>query len=163
MMTAYEIFNNAEYKPYSDQRGIVAMDTVTSTHVDQIKNTFPSWIELKDFQPDCVAIKYIEVRLDCEKHMDRMQLQCSPLSRTAEHAVGKIQKQAANEARRNDRSRDFRRQCAEWMNYLLVEKRRQLNTSDPSMWPENQPWLIADIWTMPIIIWISSCPKNPSR
>ena len=164
MRTAYEIFDNAEYQSYSDQRGIVAkLDTLTSTHAYQIKNKVAEWIELKDFQPDCVAIKYIEVRLDYEKHMGRMQLQCSPLSRKAEHAVGKIQKQAANEARHDDRSRDFRRQCAEWMNYLLVEKRRQLNTSDPSMWPENQPWLIADIWTATIIIWISGCPKDPSR
>ena len=60
MRTAYEIFDNAEYQPYSDQRGIVAkLDTVTSPHVYLSKNPCPTWIDLKDFQPDCVAIKYI--------------------------------------------------------------------------------------------------------
>ena len=45
--------------------------------------------------------------------------------------------------------------CNNWAEYLVVEKKRQMQVEDPSVWPPKPwPWEFKDALTMPVVIWV---------
>ncbi len=46
-----------------------------------------------------------------------------------------------------------------WMELLIAEKRRQMNHPRPyspdEMWPRWLPWEVTDVFTIPIVMWLS--------
>ena len=49
--------------------------------------------------------------------------------------------------------RKCRRYVREWMELMIVEKRRQMQ-APPEMWP-HLPWRVTTPWLMPIVLWLS--------
>ena len=43
--------------------------------------------------------------------------------------------------------------CLAWAEFLLKEKRRQMNIEDRNIWP-TIPWCPRDVLSMPVVIWI---------
>ena len=90
-------------------------------------------------------MKCIEVRPDYERVMERLQFHRVPLpDRETKDAAKLAHRQQVIEG------------CRVWADYLLTEKRRQMNIEDPAIWPRMpHPWPIEDVLSMPVVIWIS--------
>ena len=43
----------------------------------------------------------------------------------------------------------------QWIELLISEKRRQMNITDRTLWPQRPPWRVIDVFDMPIVLWMS--------
>ena len=100
--------------------------------------------DLKSLDTEAVRFKVIELQLNFEAKIERIQLMPLPCKGLSDA--------------------DFRNQRKEFINLLATvveaEKRRQMNIEDASDWPQNLPRGIPkDVWSMPIVIWIKKTKK----
>ena len=96
-------------------------------------------MDLKRRRAEAVRFKVIELQLNFEAKMERIQLMPLPCKGLSDA--------------------EFREQRKEYNKLLATvveaEKRRQMNIEDASEWPKHFPWGIPkDVWSMPIVIWI---------
>ena len=41
-----------------------------------------------------------------------------------------------------------------WVDVILTEKRRQMIHEQRTWHPENLPWTVQNVWSMPMVIWL---------
>jgi hypothetical protein len=145
-----EIFRNVSYADYAGNGGIVtAVGNITPTQAYHLKDGRLEEVELATVNQGKVAIKMIEVRLDYECVMERLQFRC----------IAKP-KGENEEVTRRAHEKQVTEDCMAWADYLLKEKQRQANTVDRRNWPtEPRAWGFRDVLTMPVVIWITKTNK----
>ena len=47
----------------------------------------------------------------------------------------------------------------QWIELLVAEKRRQMNITDPALWPQRLPWPVRNVYDMPIVLWMSKAKQ----
>ena len=101
--------------------------------------------QLKSFDRQVASFKVFELQLNFETKMVRFEL--SPLPSSG--LIG---------SEFQDRRKEHNKLFA-----ILVraEKRRQSNIEDYAEWPKSLPWVVPqDVWSMPIVIWITKAKKT---
>ena len=106
----------------------------------------PEQIRVVDIDQRYVHCKVVELPLNYHQVMVRYQFRTPP---------------------KGDRSREeWRDRCRAyvklWIELLVAEKRRQMHASE-ELWPPHRPWQVKDVFTMPIVIWLSKQSKGPKR
>ena len=141
-----ETFRSVSDEDYARDHGVAtALQNVSSAKAYHLKGGIAVEVDLAKVHPEVVAMKCIEVRLDYERVMERLQFHRVPLpERETKDAAKLAHRQQVIEG------------CRAWADYLLTEKRRQMNIEDPAIWPRMpHPWPIEDVLSMPVVIWIS--------
>ena len=140
-----EVFQHIEYAEYAADQGMVAsLRSVTCHDAFHLKEGRAAPIQLPNVNSEFVCVKMIEIRLDYEQVMERWQFRCvaQPLRDTKE------EQQLAHAQR-------VAQIGNEWAEYLIQEKRRQLNIENSIIWPKTRPWSFEDVLSMPVVVWIS--------
>ena len=150
--TVVQIFRNAVYEAYANDEGIVTdLQNLTNSTAYHIKNGQLYRKELNDVFPGKVAMKCIEMRLDYEQVMERMQFQSIGIPKDESGEDG--QDENDNKHNRTMHRKRVMEVCLTWAEFLLKEKRRQMNIEDRTIWP-TLPWCPRDVLSMPVVIWI---------
>ena len=137
--TVEQIFRNAVYEAYTNDEGIVTdLRNLPNSIAYHIKNGQLCRTELNDAFPGKVAMTCIEMRLDYEQVMAPFLFQ----------SIGIPEKH-----NRTMPSKRVTEVCSAWAEFLLKEKRRQMNIEDRNIWP-TIPWCPRDVLSMPVVIWI---------
>ena len=140
-----EIFRKISYEEYRHDHGVVtSLRNVSSTKAYHLKGGIGWEVDLDKVNPGVVAVKCIELRLDYEIVMERLPFQavCMPERGSKDEARLAHMKQVSEDG-------------SAWTDYLLTERRRQMNIEDPRIWPRRCPLLIEDVLSMPVVAWIS--------
>ena len=99
-----------------------------------------------------IHCKSVELPLNYHERIIRYTLRVPP--RTGEHGE-----------RLNDEEwlQKCRRYLKQWMDLIIVEKKRQMHLPE-DLWPPWPPRSSAlDVMTMPIVMWLSKAPKETTR
>ena len=43
----------------------------------------------------------------------------------------------------------------QWIELLISEKRRHMHITDRTLWPKRLPWVVSELFDMPIVLWMS--------
>ena len=160
--TVIEIFANYSYDVYSDKYCISApLEALSCKDVWRLKQGDVEATSLRNMAVNrkfeykdeagkinvretlhC-QIKQLEPRLDYETWMQRFQF--------APVALPKILAKEKARAAHREKVDDYMRS---WQNYIVTEKKRQMNISERELWPQFLPWDIVDVMTMPMVVWL---------
>ena len=103
----------------------------------------PQVLELKDVNESKVHCKTLELELNYHHRMIRYQFHTP--SRKSEDG---------RELTNAEWLAKCKRYLKMWIQLIYTEKVRQLHFS-PEMWPPSPPWGVADVYDMPIVLWLS--------
>ena len=150
--TVTQIFRHADYDAYINTQGIVAdLHHISNTTAYHLKGGHRLQLDLNDVFPGKVAMRSIEMRLDYERVMERLNFQ--PIALPKIQNTEESQTTNDKKRRRAMHQQQVVQDCSTWSECLLKEKRRQMNIEDRSIWP-NFPWSAEDVMSMPVVIWI---------
>ena len=107
-----------------------------------IKTELMRELRVSDVNPEVVHCKVVELPLNYHQVMVRYQFRTPP-------------KGGLTNEKWFDRCSSY---LKAWMELLIAEKRRQLHLS-ADMWPA-VPWTKGDVYTVPIVLWLSRCNKR---
>ena len=137
--TVVQIFRNAVYEAYTNDEGIVTdLRNLPNSIAYHIRNGQLCRTELNDAFPGKVAMTCIEMRLDYEQVMAPFLFQSISIPENHNRTMP---------------SKRVTEVCFAWAEFLLKEKRRQMNIEDRNIWP-TLPWCPRDVLSMPVVIWI---------
>jgi hypothetical protein len=150
--TVMQIFRHADYDAYINTQGIVAdLHHISNTTAYHLKGGQCFQLDLNNVFPGTVAMRSIEMRLDYERVMERLNFQpiALPKIQTTEESLSTNDKKR----RRAMHEQQVVQDCSTWSECLLKEKRRQMNIEDLTIWPKLM-WNAEDVMSMPVVIWI---------
>ena len=106
-------------------------------------------IRVRDVQHDRIHCKGVELALKNHERMIRYTFRVPP--KVGEHG------KRLNDAEWLDKCSRY---IQKWMDLIVAQKKRQMHLPD-DMWP---PWpprsSVSDVYTMPMVMWLSKAPKE---
>ena len=137
----------------NDQSIGTSLANISSTRAFHLKDKGMKVTDLRNYDAEVVAMKRIEVRLDFHDVIECMHFRCVSKPSSTEVSQAEVD--------RMHQQRVFQ-DCYTWAEYVLEEKKRQMQVGDPKMWPPKPwPWKFEDVLSMPVVIWVSH--KNNSK
>ena len=108
----------------------------------------PERIRVVDIDHRYVHCKVVELPLNYHQVMVRYQFRTPP-------------KGGRSREEGRDRCRVY---VKLWIELLVAEKRRQMHVKEDSgLRPPHRPWQVKNVFSMPIVVWLSKQSKGPKR
>ena len=95
-------------------------------------------IQLRDVTETAAHCKKLALPLNFDEHMVRYEFRTLQKRGTEEEWMA--------------RTSEYIKQ---WIELSISEKRSHMNITDRTLWPQRLPWVVSDVFDMPIVLWMS--------